>query len=319
MNDLASPSPRRAGCAALALATACLVLPAIGCRQHVLLGGLPDGAGQQDGSGVLDAGRAADGAEIGDRSDVGDAGGPDVANGADRPDGASTLLWKATFEPGDLSEWTSDGAGGSIFENIATAPAVTTTVAHGGRYSAKATVMPAVGMASSNYLYRVAPSPTEAYYGAWYYIPSTVVSVRNYLSLIHIDASRTGDGQNAYARWDLNVYSSPVASGSGNLVAHLYDYALIANREQLVPITVPRDTWVHFEVLMVKSATTTGRMAVWQDDVLIIDDPGVVTTPNDWVQWRFGGASDMIDPSPSAVYVDDVTISTTRLGSTAVP
>lgn len=264
---------------------------------------------------MVDAGATGDGAEVGDRAPDGDGGGPDAIDG---PDGASTVLWKATFEPGDLSEWTSDGAGGPIFENIGTGPAVTTVVAHRGRYAAKATLMPGLGMASSNYLYRNTPSPTEAYYGAWYYIPSSVVSLKGgYLSLIHVDASRTGDGQNTFARWDLNLYSSPPASG--NLVAHLYDYTAVANREQLVPMVVPRDTWVHFEVLMVKSATTTGRMAVWQDDVLIIDDPGVITTPNDWIQWRFGGASDMIDPSTSVIYMDDVTISTTRLGATIPP
>src|SRR5438876_857292 len=83
-------------------------------------------------------------------------------------------------------------------------------VAHRGRYAAKATLMPpGLGMVSSNYLYRDAPSPTEAYYGAWYYIPSSLVSVKSgYLSLIHVDVSRSGDGQNPFARWDVNLYSS---------------------------------------------------------------------------------------------------------------
>jgi hypothetical protein len=304
-----SPVPRggrSARRARLGLAAAWVAVAAPGCGQHVLLGELANSAGGKDGGSVMDGGATGDGAASGDR--------------ADGADGGSTLLWSATFEPGDLSEWTGDGAGGTFLENIDIGPVVTTVVAHGGRYAAKATVMPPINnMFSSNYLYREAPSPTEGYYGAWYYIPSSVVSVRNWLSIVHINSSATGDGRNVAARWDLNLYSSPLGSGSGNLVAHLWDYALKANHEQFVPITVPRDTWVHFEVLMVKSATTTGRIAVWQDNVLIIDDPGVATTPNDWVQWNIGGASDMIDPSPSTIYVDDATISTTRLGSTPLP
>jgi hypothetical protein len=314
MTDLDSISPPFGPRAGARLAAACLAFAA-GCGQHVPLGELANGVGARDGSAPTDAGKTEDGAAGGGGAGGGGAGGRTGGSGG--AGGASTLLWKATFEPGDFSEWISDGAGGPIAENISTGPAVTTDVAHGGRYAAKATVMPTMGMASSNYLYRVAPSPTEAYYGAWYYIPSSVVSVKNWLSIIHTEASRTGDGQNTYARWDLNLYASPLAGG--NLVAHLYDYVLIANREEAVPVPVPRDKWVHFEVRMVKSATTTGHIAVWQDDVLIIDDPGVATTPNDWVKWRFGAASDLIDPSPSVIYMDDVTISTTRLGSAAAP
>ena len=36
-------------------------------------------------------------------------------------DGGASMLWRGTFEGGDLSEWTSDGNGGGHVEN---APAV---------------------------------------------------------------------------------------------------------------------------------------------------------------------------------------------------
>src|SRR4051812_46993416 len=186
LDSLSRPFRPRAGAR---LAAACLAF-AVGCGQHVRLGELPSGVGARDGSALMDAGKSEDVSAVGGGAG-GRAGGSGGSGGAG---GASTLLWKATFEPGDFSEWTSDGAGGPIFENIGTMPAVTTDVAHGGRNAAKATVMPIMGMASSNYLYREAPSPTEAYYGAWYYIPSSVVSVKNWLSIIHVDASRTGDG-----------------------------------------------------------------------------------------------------------------------------
>src|SRR5205814_2879527 len=144
MNDLdfpsPLPSPLLAARAALGLAAACVAFAATGCGQHIRLGELPSSGGGRDGSAVVDAGATADSAEAGDRAPpASDGGGPDAIDGLD---GASTVLWKATFEPGDLSEWTSDGAGDAIFENIGTGPAVTTVVAHRGRYAAKATVMP---------------------------------------------------------------------------------------------------------------------------------------------------------------------------------
>jgi hypothetical protein len=43
-------------------------------------------------------------------------------------DGGASLLWRATFESGDLSEWTSDGNGGTRTENAPAMPAVTQAV-----------------------------------------------------------------------------------------------------------------------------------------------------------------------------------------------
>ena len=229
--------------------------------------------------------------------------------------GALALLWKATFEPGDLSEWTAGGAGGSLLQAPKLVPTVTTDEAHAGHFAGKLTVAPVTNMLYTNYLFRNAPSPREGYYSAWFYIPSTF-TVKTWLSLMHFNCSTTGDGRNVYARWDLNIYNSPTL---GALVAHVYDYVNVVNQEQAVPIPVPRDTWVHFEVLLAKAATAVGRVAVWQDNVPILDKPNVVTAPNDWVQWNVGMAVDGVDPSPAFLYLDDAAISVSRLGSAALP
>jgi hypothetical protein len=224
-------------------------------------------------------------------------------------DGGASLLWMATFEPGDLSEWTGDGNGGTYMENATIAPAPTTDVARRGRYAGIATVTPVGGMPSIDYLYRVQPSPREAYYGAWFYIPSTI-TVKSYISLSHFRVSTTGDGNNLMGMWDVNIIPHP----DGSLVAHLYNYTTQTNTEEPIPTPVALDTWVHFEVFFRKAATATGRVAVWQDGVLVIDNPNVVTAATDWVQWDAGGASDNIMPSPAVVYVDDATISLTSVG-----
>jgi hypothetical protein len=224
-------------------------------------------------------------------------------------DGSANVLWSATFEPGDLSEWTLGGGGGAYLLNSAAGPAVTSEAAHGGRYAGKLSVNPALGMMSETYLFRDSPSVPEAYYSAWFYIPSTI-QVVTWLSIIHFNASMTGDGRNVSPTWDVNLYTP----ATGGLVAHLYSFVTQTNLEQTAPVQIPRDRWVHFEVLLRKATTATGRVAVWQDDAQILSLDGVVTTPNDWLQWNVGSASTDVVPSPAAIYVDDAAISFSRLG-----
>jgi hypothetical protein len=224
-------------------------------------------------------------------------------------DAAANLLWSATFEPGDLSEWTGDGQGGIDAENIPISPAVTTDVAHLGRYAGKSTVMPAGGMDSFNYFYRVQPSPDAAYYGVWIYV-APGFSVGTWLSVVHFRGSHTGDGTNPFAFWDINLYPQP----DGSLAAQLYNYVTPKDLQQSSPIAVPVGQWVHFEVFLKKAFDATGQLEVWQDDVEILDAEGVITAVDtDWMEWSVGGASDNISPAPGLVYIDDATISVSRL------
>jgi hypothetical protein len=229
----------------------------------------------------------------------------------DTGDGGTSLLWSATFEGGDLSEWMADGQGGVFVVGTTVSPSASADVAHRGRYAGKATMTPpGGGVDSLNYFFRNQPSPAEAYYSAWFYIPSSV-TVRSWLSLHHFRCSRSGDGNNLYATWDLNLYPRL----DGTLVAHLFDFVTARNLEQVAPIPVPLATWVHFEVLLRKAADATGAIAVWQDDVLILENRAVATAETDWVQWDAGGSSDDIAPLPAVVYIDDAAISLSRLGT----
>jgi hypothetical protein len=226
--------------------------------------------------------------------------------------GRVNLLWSATFEPGNLSEWSGDGQGGNFLQNATTPAVASTDVAHRGRFAGKCAVTPAPGLVSISYVFRHQPSPSEAYYGAWYYL-SPAFTVHGYLSLVHFNGSHTGDGNNVYPTWDLNIYPQP---SSGALIAHLYNFVTQTNVESAspVPVPVPNGRWVHFEVLLHKATDASGRIAVWQDDVLVLDADGVVTIENDWMEWDVGAASDDLGPPPGVVYVDDATISLQRLG-----
>jgi hypothetical protein len=225
-------------------------------------------------------------------------------------DGAANILWSATFEPGDVSEWTAEGQGGIDAENISIVPTAATEVAHTGRFAGKATVMPAAGMDSINYFYRLQPSPPEAYYAAWFYV-SPAFTVGSWLSLIHFRGSHSGDGANVYPTWDINLYSQP----DGSLAAQLYNYVTTKDLQQPNPVAVPIGSWVHFEVLFRKATDMTGQLEVWQDNVPILNAEGAMTAETDWTEWSVGASADDISPGQGVVYVDDATISVNRLGS----
>jgi hypothetical protein len=225
-------------------------------------------------------------------------------------DASSSLLWRATFEPGDLSEWVGDGQGGTYVANAPAPPAAARGLAHNGQYAGLATFTGMTGTPSIDYLFRHQPSPPEAYYSAWFYIPSSFV-VKGWLSVTHFRGSSTGDGNNLVPLWDVNLYPRP----DGSLVAHLYNYTTMTNLEEVVPVPVPLDTWVQFEVLLHKAADASGRVAVWQDGVLVVDWQAVISAPTDWVEWDAGGSSDGVAPSPAVLYIDDAAISLARVGT----
>jgi hypothetical protein len=224
-------------------------------------------------------------------------------------DGSANLLWGATFESGDLSEWTSDGNGGTRSEAAPAAPTVTGQIAHSGRYAGVATIAPTMSMDSLSYFYRRQPSPREAYYSAWVFIPSSL-TVGSWLSIFHFRGSSDGDPTNLTGIWDVNLYTLP----TGDLAAQLGDFVNTFNVRQPLPVAVPRDTWVHFDVFFRKASDLTGRVAVWQDGTLILERAGVVTALSPLVVWEVGAGSDDLEPAPAPVFVDDLTITLTRSG-----
>jgi hypothetical protein len=225
-------------------------------------------------------------------------------------DGPASVLWRGTFEPGDLSEWTGDGEGAPYTQNTGK-PSATLPMAHNGRYAGLFTIAPKASMASTSYLFRNQPSPPQGYYSAWFYVPSTI-AVGAWLSLTHFSGSETGDGKNLAAIWDVNLYPLP----AGGLAAQLYDYAGTGfNLRQVTPVPFPLDTWVQLEVYLSKATGATGEVTVWQDGVQILQRLNVATVSNDWVQWDAGGAADASTlPSPAFVYMDDAAISLVPVG-----
>ena len=166
--------------------------------------------------------------------------------------GGSGILWQATFETGR-----SVGvAGGRQRRHLHGQPGRRARPEPGPgaprHYSGVATFAP-MTVTSFSYLFREQPSPPEAYYGAWFFIPASV-QVGSWLSLHHFGYHRTAGAPETTPLWDFNVYPGP----DGNLIAHLYDSMAVANTDQTNPIPVPVARWVHFEIFYRKARGRDG-------------------------------------------------------------
>ena len=137
-------------------------------------------------------------------------------------DGSATIIWSSGFETGTISEWESDGLGGTYF-SMNTALVVTTERAHSGSYAVKLTINPMGGNIEDRYLFRggagAPPALEEAYYGAWFFIPQPYIE-NFYWNLFHFLQSPAADRQGTNPVWDLNLRSNL----AGDLVPYVYDF-----------------------------------------------------------------------------------------------
>ena len=265
----------------LALAFVC------GCDPDIHLGTLA-GAGDRGSGG---AGAAANDASGGART-----GGAPATGGAKG-------FWRAEFELGDLSEWTSDGQGANYRSNQLSAPEITTERAHAGNQSAKVTISVVNGMNSVNYLYRQAPTPSEAYFSAWFLIPRGY-TVPDWWNIVHFVGSQSGDGRDEVGLWDVDLQST----ADGSLSAYVWSFEQSKRYDPPVRRVFPVGVWVELGVLFRKASDDSGHFAVYQDGVLLLELASVRTAPNDWLRWAVGSASTDITPSPAELFIDDASI-----------
>jgi hypothetical protein len=147
--------------------------------------------------------------------------------------------------------------------------------------------------------------PTEAYYGAWYYIPS--VSRNNAVwNLIHFRGGKSRSDA-AHGLWDISLTNND----SGDL--RLTVYSFLGKQPDLSNAPpIPVGSWFHIQVFLKRAADATGELAVYQDGTPVLQLAGLVTDDSQWAQWYVGNSAVNLDPVESTLYVDDITITTTR-------
>jgi hypothetical protein len=228
--------------------------------------------------------------------------------------------WSADHESGDLSQWYIDDGGGEFNSGDASST-ISRDVAHSGQYSAKLTI--ATPGTSGSRLFRWNESHTrpEAYYGAWFYFPTTYRAKR-WWNIFQFK-SRNGPEVNDPV-WELGVGNGP----GGAMRVHLEWWNGLSiegpHRGEFGGKTfdqgmkdIPVGKWTHFEVFLRQSSGFDGQLMVWQDGVQLFTVSDVRTrypASNGANEWSVNNYSDAISPSPTIIYIDDAAIGTSRIG-----
>jgi hypothetical protein len=148
--------------------------------------------------------------------------------------------------------------------------------------------------------FREGALPREAFYGAWFYLPSRATNTGNW-NLVHFQG---GAPSALHGLWDISLRSAD----DGRLFAYLYDFLRGAFRVPNAAPPVPIGSWFHLELRLRRAADATGEVALYQDGALLFERTAIATDDTDFGQWYVGNFADALTPSDSTIYVDDVSI-----------
>lgn len=152
--------------------------------------------------------------------------------------------------------------------------------------------------------------PSDAKYGAWFYLTSAPAKVSNW-NLMHFHG-----GPNLSFQWDVSLE----VGNDGKLYPYLRDYNLtpVPSMPMAMPsmqlrgaqVAVPIQTWFHLEFRWQRAAEATGTVGLYLDGQPLLERTGVVTDRDlpSWGQWYVGNNANGLNPPDSTLYVDDVTI-----------
>ena len=151
--------------------------------------------------------------------------------------------------------------------------------------------------------HRTGVLPVEAYYGAWYYIPSDLSGAHDW-NLFHFQGGKPGGL--LHGLWDVSMTDSP---GNG-LSAFVFNAIQNGHYGQADPKPIPRDRWFQLEFYLKRATDATGEVALYQDGEEVIRRTGLVTDDTPYGQWYVGNYAGAFDNSSAivSVYVDDVTV-----------
>jgi hypothetical protein len=249
-------------------------------------------------------------------------------------DVGSDVLWTARFESGDLNEWVTAAGGGVAAFPAPNAVDVSTDQVRRGKYAARLTLQTASDGSQANAgLSRTGFLPVEAYYSAWYYLPSAV-NVSTFWVIFKFRMRSIADDPSTTAElFDLNLANT----SSGGMTLRLYDW-----RSGDIPLdvampAVPVATWFQIEAYYRNPGSNPaadgggadgstgdggalndgGRLTFWLDGQKIADVTGTMA-PTSWVAWNVVSVAVNLNPSTAVLYVDDCAISRTRVGPNGI-
>ncbi|HMA94738.1 MAG TPA: hypothetical protein VKP30_18740 [Polyangiaceae bacterium] len=212
--------------------------------------------------------------------------------------------WSTGFEDGFCDYSAPDGfcfVTGKASYDIVESPV------HQGRYAAAFHVDSLSDVrAAQTRCVRQGALPEQAYYGAWYYIPS-VSQNSGIWNLFHFQGGQQGTALQYL--WDVSL----INDGKGGLRTVVFSH--VEGRDygtEELP-SVPIGEWFELQVFLKRDAGTSGEIAVYQNGTRFLNVSGIKTDNADdaWGQWYVGNLADSLDPPVSTVYVDDISVRTT--------
>ena len=222
------------------------------------------------------------------------------------------LLWVSTFEDGNFGEWSDPGGGGPRSDTAPNTLEASTEQAHRGHYAAKLTIVPTMpDVYADASLMRKSGLPEEAYYSAWYYVPSPV-TVGKFWTIFKLRMRSVADNATTEAElYDANIRSQP----GGELTFWIYDHRIAGQiPQQTSDVVVPVGQWFQVEAFYRNAQDNTGRATFWFNGQLIADVNGMAMGPTPWVEWDAVNVGANLSPVPVTIYVDDAAISRSRVG-----
>jgi hypothetical protein len=197
-------------------------------------------------------------------------------------------------------------AGGACYGYAPALFHVVASPVHSGQFAAEFTVLTGTDAGSQPQArcIRWGGFPTEAYYGAWYYIPETAANTGVW-NLFHFQV-----GDDLHGLWDVSLVNGSTDGSIGALNLRVFGFL---NKSVADGPPIPIGSWFHIVFYWKRAKDKTGEIALYQDNVRVVDLTNLVTddTGAGPCQWYVGNLASSLQPPKSTVYVDDITIRAT--------
>jgi hypothetical protein len=217
-----------------------------------------------------------------------------------------TDAWSTSFEEGFCDYSTS---GGFCYARGASRYEIVSEPTHTGRFAAAFSVVAdTVSKSTQARCVRQGTLPAAAYYGAWYYVPA-VANNRDLWNLMHFqggDPSTDTDGM--HGLWDVSLANND----SGGLRLTVYDFLRSRVPDLTQAPSIPIGKWFHIEIYLKRATDESGQFVLYQDDEELLRFTDLITDDSAFGQWYVGNLAFDLEPANFTLYVDDVTISSTR-------
>ena len=141
--------------------------------------------------------------------------------------------------------------------------------------------------------------PTDAYYGAWFYVPTPADEA----GLWNLFLFQGHNGEALEPLWDVSIGTTDAGGQALFVFDHRGGEVLMGP----AGVEIPIGAWFHIEFRLLRAADASGLVALYQDDRRLLQTRRP-TDDTSWGQWYAGNLTNGRSPPDSTVYLDDVTI-----------